>query len=45
LYFEEFNDPWWLPWPLIGQDNFNFLSRTTPCEVTRVAINFSLWVL
>ena len=45
FYLEEFSDPRWLPWPLIGWDNFNFLSRFTACEVARLAINVPLWVL
>jgi hypothetical protein len=27
----------WLPWSLIGQDIFNFFSRTSACEVGNLA--------
>ena len=31
--FEVITNPRWLPWILIGQDIFNFFSRTTACEI------------
>jgi hypothetical protein len=35
--FEAIRNPRWLSWPLIGQDIFNFFSRTSACEVDRLA--------
>ena len=38
-YVEAITNPRWLLWSLIGRDIFNFFSRTTGCEVTRLAKN------